>query len=687
MIYTVPRILLRHYKIFLAACITMICAQVSTAQDVLWASKILGYSSEFRPSQFGNEYRAVQILDEPDKLPDVGDSPCAWSPALAESSSEEWVKVGFSRPVKLKQVVIAENFNPGAIIRVYGYDTNGQEFLLEGGSALEARGEKGRLLHVFPAAGLEIIAQAIKIVMLPAKVPGFNQIDAIGITSQKDPVKVSVRVAADAPVGLMKENLGKNINSRAEEVAPVISPDGKTLYFTRSGHRGNTGSPATQDVWYSTLDRSGQWSEAQNIKAPINTIGDNAVTGISADGKTLYLLNTYLSNGSMGGGFSRSFMTSTGWSQPVACNIENYYKLDESNQIEFSVSPKGTVLVMAIHRRDTKGRKDLYRSFLKADGSWSEPVNMGDRINTADVEGSPFLAPDNKTLYFTSFGHRGYGNGDIFITRRLDDTWLNWSKPENLGPGINSGNWDGYFSIPASGEYAYMSSNSSLDGSDDLFRVRLYPSIKPEMVAVVSGAVLNADGGARLKATMLVDNAVTNEVVDTLQYDPATGDYKVLLPLKQNYRITALAEGFLSSTETLDLREERGSVTKKLDIRLVALQPGKKISLKQIFFAQSSPVIDSTSLPELKRIVLLMNKYPAMEIFLEGHTDNQGDFQKNLKLSEDRVNAVKAYLVQKNIAPDRVQVKAWGPSKPIGNNMTEESRKQNRRVEFTILKI
>ena len=113
-------------------------------------------------------------------------------------------------------------------------------------------------------------------------------------------------------------------------------------------------------------------------------------------------------------------------------------------------------------------------------------------VNTAEFESSPFLAADGRTLYFTSAGHAGFGNGDIFVSRRLDDPGDNWSEPENLGPAINTDEWDGYFTIPASGDYAYLSSRAGSLGEDDIFRLKLYPAIKPDPVAIISGQVLDA---------------------------------------------------------------------------------------------------------------------------------------------------------------------------------------------------
>ncbi|WP_207508951.1 OmpA family protein [Telluribacter humicola] len=672
--------------------------QVAVAQQVMWASKVLGYSSEYRPGSYGQEYRASQILGAPNKLPDVGDSPCAWTPSLPNGAAEEWIKVGFAKAIPLRQIAIAENFNQGAISKVYAFDASGKEVLVyeyvpapqtkEGGrnaSSAQVK-EVGGMFNIFPKDSL-FSAIAIKVVLQPNRVSGYNQIDAIGISDDITPIKASISVSPEAPKDLVKENLGKTINSKGQEVAPVISPDGKTLYFTRSKFPANMGSADKQDVWVSTLDNANNWGEAVNISAPINNAGDNAITGISPDGKILYLINVYRPDGTMVTGLSKSFRTRDGWSFPRECRILNHYNDHKKNFTEFAFSPKGNVMLLSVQRRDTEGNKDLYVSFLRPDDTWTEPKNMGNVLNTADYEGSPFIASDNKSLYFTSAGHSGYGNGDIFVSRRLDDTWTNWSEPENLGPSINTPQWDGYFTIPAAGDYAYFSSMENSLGEEDIFRIRLYPEIKPEPVAIISGNVMDAETNALVSSQLVTDIKSTNEEISKITFEPETGEFKLILPLKETYRITASREGFFPVTEEIDLSRETNFRNIRKNLALIPIKEGQRIRLNQIMFAQSSADVVNSSYPELDRIVSMMNKYPTMEILLEGHTDNQGDWQKNVKLSEDRVIEVKKYLIKKGIVHDRIQTKAWGPAKPIASNLIEQTRQWNRRVEFTILKI
>jgi outer membrane protein OmpA-like peptidoglycan-associated protein len=668
-----------------ALCFTLLLTVLITeAQEVQWANKLVGFSSEFQKDNVGQEGHASQVLGRPNTLPPYGDNSCAWSPYNSDSNVEEWIKVGFQSPQKAKQVVVIENFNQGAVTRVFGYDVSGKETLIFENNFTQTT-DIGKMLSI-PITDTALVISAVKIVMNPSKVKGYNQIDAIGITSAARPVFYDVRVSKDAPKEIVKENLGASINSKGQELAPIISPDGKTLFFTRGKYEGNVGQASTQDVWFSHFEDKA-WSTAENMGAPINNSDNNAIVSISTDGRTLFLMNVYRPDGTMAFGLSKSIKTKSGWTRPSECKIDDIYNLDAKNNSEFAISPKGNVLIMAIKRRDTVGDRDLYVSFLKADGSWSKPLNMGVIINTAETESTPFIGTDNRTLYFTSYGHAGYGSGDIFVCRRLDDTWTNWTEPENLGSAINTPKWDGFLSIPASGEYAYVSSKQNAIGEEDIFRFKVYPAMRPDPVAILSGSVLDAETNKPVKSDIVTDLMKDNSNVSKIEYDPETGEYKMIVPVKEAYRLTAPKDGYFSTSEIVDLTKDKKFRDIRKNILLVPIKVGAKLALSNVMFEQSKSELLSQALPDLDQIAAMMLKYPKMEILLEGHTDNQGDFKLNIQLSEDRVCEVQQYLSTKNIEPIRVQTKGWGASKPRANNQTEESRKRNRRVEFTILKM
>ncbi|HEX9955963.1 MAG TPA: OmpA family protein, partial [Fibrella sp.] len=342
-------------------------------------------------------------------------------------------------------------------------------------------------------------------------------------------------------------------------------------------------------------------------------------------------------------------------------------------------------MLLALQRNETEGERDIYVSFRRPDFTWTEPRTLGTVVNTAAEESSPFLAVDNRTLYFTSEGHPGYGNGDIFVTHRLDDTWSNWSTPENLGPAVNTPSWDGYFTIPASGDYAYLSSRANSLGEDDIFRLKLYPAIRPEPVAIVSGQVLDAITKKPVSTEVVSGLLDDNKDFSKVEYDPETGDYKMVLPTQKVYKLSARKEGYFPIIETLDLSRDKRFRDIRRNLYVMPIQPGAKAVLRGVLFKQSEADLLPGSEAELDQLMTLLERYPMMTILVEGHTDNQGEWNLNMKLAEDRVQRVRQYLTTKGVAEKRIQTKAWGPSKPIASNESEEKRRLNRRVEFTIL--
>lgn len=680
-----PSTLLLQFGAFL---LVFFSSEITFAQEkIQWASKVLSFSSErVDASNPGPQYRAIQILGSPNKLPQKGESVCAWSTAGADTYAEEYIKVGFENPVRIKQVSIAENWGAGAVVRVMAYDSTDKEYIIHENKE-DGPTEKGRMWNII-IPQTEYSVYAIKLIVAPAKIPGFNQIDAIGISEIDLPFEAKINLAKDIPKEILKENLGKSVNTKFEEVAPIITPDGKTLFFTRDGHELNAGKYKKQDVWFSTQNGDGTWAEAINLQSPINNENDNAATAISVDGKTVYLINVYLSDGTAKKGLSKSTKKNKEWQFPKEVKIYDFKNLMSTN--EFSISPNGKVLVMSCQRNDSKGEKDLYVSFWNKDDTWTKPLNMGS-INSAETETAPFIAADSKVLYFSSKGFPGFGNNDIFLTRRLDSTWTNWSEPENLGDLINTPKWDGYFSIPASGEYAYLSSEERSFGFNDIFRIKLFPSIKPDPVAIISGTVLNALDKKTISAEVVMellnDSTGTDRIV--AEFDPETGEYKMVVPLKKAYSLNASKKGFISISESLDLTKDRRFREIKKNINLIPVKEGQTMVLNNLFFNQSKFDILPASYPELNRIIELMQEYPTMQVIIEGHTDGSDEnMMLNVKLSQERANEVKKYLEEKGqIDAKRIQTKGWGQSKPIASNATEETRKKNRRVEFTILKL
>lgn len=497
--------------------------------------------------------------------------------------------------------------------------------------------------------------------------------------------KLPINTAPDLFYNDAPENLGPAINTKYEELTPLIAPNGKGLYFSRRYSPSNVGGSSDhQDIYYSSK-YNGEWTDAFNVGEPLNNHGPNAVCAVTPDGNKVLLMNTYDSFGKpKGQGLSMSEKTTTGWSKPIDVKIKGYYNKSLIN--EFMLSNDGKVMIMAVNREDTYGNRDLYVSFNEGNGFWSTPKNMGSVLNTPGVELSPFLASDGVTLYFSSTGHPGFGKNDIFMTKRLDASWTKWSKPQNLGEPLNSIGWDAYYSVPANGEYAYFVSSDNSYGNQDIFKIKLPTDIRPEPVVLVKGYVLNSKTKEPISTKIYYEDLSTGKEVGIAKSDPKTGYYEIILPLHKSYGFYAEKEGFYSVRDNINLTEIKDYQEIERNLYLTPIEVGQTVQLNNVFFYRGQARLQTTSYAELDKLVKMLKENNNIEISLEGHTDNQGNPELNIQLSEDRIIAVKKYLSMNGINEQRITGKGWGGEKPIADNGSELTRRLNRRVEFKITK-
>ncbi len=499
-----------------------------------------------------------------------------------------------------------------------------------------------------------------------------------------------------AQAGKSLENLGSSVNSPYDEQNPLLSPDGKVLFFTRSKHPENVGGKEDlADIWYCTMNVDGSWTPAINLGRPLNDRFPNAVIGFSPDGRYMYLRNYYINDhrNPVQQGISVSKGSSDGWSYPENLTIQ--YFLNKSDHQSISLSADGEIMVMAIESYGTYGAEDIYVSFIQKNGSWSEPKNLGGTINTSYHEMTPHLAPDNKTLYFASNGHDGLGSRDVFSSMRLDDTWRNWTKPSNLGPEINTPGVELSYFTPGAGKYDYVTSTQNSDGYGDINRVNkkeedvldtiLVPETPLEVVDIVEmpfiGTVLSGVDQSPLDAKVLYRVDTDSEDSPTRTAKAISGRFEVALEPGKRYFVEVIAPGFLA--QTLELKAD-GPVDRSFV--LMPIEIGATIRLNHVLFQTGTSLLLDESFQDLDMVVTLMKENPAMEIELSGHTDNRGNSKLNLQLSDDRVKAVERYLVKNGIKPGRISGRGYGGTKPIASNSNEDSRRRNRRVEFTIIK-
>jgi outer membrane protein OmpA-like peptidoglycan-associated protein/Tol biopolymer transport system component len=562
----------------------------------------------------------------------------------------------------------------------------------------------------------------------------------------------------------LPENLGSAVNSEYSELNPVISPDGRTLYFGRKSHpsnrygvKGSETISGSQDIWFS--EKVGDtWSSARRLSEVLNRDQYNTILSISPDGQTILLKGAYVNGTYETRGFSISNKTTGGWSVPVKVDIPGYEQMSKGKNEYAYLSMDGKAILLAFSRKKNSEDDDLYVSFYE-DGRWSRPMDLGESINTKYSETTPFLSADGKTLYFSSDRPGGQGSQDIYLTRRLDDTWQNWRKPQNLGSPINTEEYDAYYSIAAKGDYAYFMSGKASLGKKDIFRLsvesseaagteglspksggkesggkesegkvgnspegmspksggkvgnspegdspqsggnesggrlgnsstRSVTSQESDPVVLLSGTVLNQQTGkVPDNASVTYEDLSTGKALGQAKPDPTTGKYKLVLPYGKNYGITANAKGLIPTSINVDLSTARGRYLEldDRDLSMVPLVKGNTATVNNLFFDLGKAALKPESEPELKRILQVMKENKALVIEISGHTDNTGSDEINNKLSLERANAVKEYLLNGLIESTRIRTKGYGKSKPKADNATEEGRQINRRVEIEIL--
>lgn len=696
----------------LAFLILLQLSAIAFAQEiVVWGSEVVDISSEYSPL----EYSGIQALHKPNVLPGGGDNPNAWRPKSDHKA--DFIMVSFDKPIRAKQVAIAESENPGAVTKVYAYDGDYNEYTL---FELTPRviPLKSRLLNLF-FENTPYDIHAIKVVIDGDAVPGYNAIDAIGISASNLPISVLINLAPGIAQGVAPDKLGPNVNSQYVEHSPVISPDGMRLYFSRRYHPDNVGGiDDVEDIWYSEMNpETGDWLPAKNIGEPLNTKGPNFISSITMiEGEEVLILgNRYGKKGRMYSGVSMSKRNGAVFAKPESIVIENDYNY--SPKVDYFLAPDGKAMLVSAERDDSYGGRDLYVTFQN-ESIWSAPKNLGIGVNTASDDFSPFLGIDGRTLYFSTSGISGYGGADIFVTMRLDSTWENWSDPENLGSSVNSEGDDQYFSIPNSGRNIYFS-RGDVDDNTDIFQFKADdifidknsplmaslghltgPDISPVAAltenndpkaaidrgffATISGRVTDESGGAVAGAPVVIERLPDGVDVGETTTDE-DGNFELTVRDGARYGIMAKKEGYLSSNQNFDFNDITKNENVTSNLQLSKKQTGVSIVLNNIFFDLENAELKTSSYPELHRILEYLKGGDIEKIEISGHTDTTGSPDYNQNLSERRANAVYAFFITNGIEKEKIRPVGYGETKPLYPNDTRGNREKNRRVEFKIL--
>lgn len=530
------------------------------------------------------------------------------------------------------------------------------------------------------------------------------------------------------PVRVWIDNMGAAVNSEYPEYGMIMTADASEIFFTsrRPTTTGGDKDPFIneffEDVYTSHKKDNGKWSKSTNVGSPINTKGHDAAVALNPDGSRMVVYIDDKGDGNL----YESKREGSEWSKPKIFNKEISGPYHEPS---CWYSSDGKLLYFVSDRpeggKGAPAHKDIFVATWNADKEeYRDVKRLPDNVNTKYDEDGIFLHPDGKTLYFSSQGHNSMGGYDVFRTvKQADGTW---SEPENMGYPINTPDDDVFFVVAANGRDAYMTSfREDGFGDKDLYKVTLLGAekepmllaedvplatldvpmtskalepkveIKKSQVAILKGVIRDDETKDPLEASIeLVDNE-TNEVIAEFKSNEKNGRFLVSLPAGKNYGIAVKADDYLFHSENFDVTQDSDyqEVEKNIDLKKVSV--GSVIVLRNIFFDLDKYTLRDESQNELDRLTKLLNDNPKLKIEISGHTDTRGSASYNKKLSENRAKTVVDYLVDKGIKANRLEYKGYGLEQPIrtdaeikqlrSKRAIEDAHQENRRTEFKVL--
>jgi OmpA-OmpF porin, OOP family len=347
--------------------------------------------------------------------------------------------------------------------------------------------------------------------------------------------------------------MDKTVNTFRHEAAPVVSPDGKTLYFFVQNHPDNTfGKDDTQDIWVSRKDEQGVWSPAEHLSSPFNIHPSNQVFTILPDG------NIFIKGGKSKGEKGFSIANSRGL---VELDVRDFKKMNQGRFYGATMSADKKHIIIYFSERENSPISDLYASHLQGDGSYSQPLKM--KLSTNMDEVGPFIGPDQKTLFFGSARQAPgrQGGVDIYKCTRLDDTWLNWSEPVNLGKPINTAALDFYFTMDSDGNIFTSRANKALEGA----QLDLYMLVPKTFGITLAGNVYNQRTNDPLQANVEI-KLVQGDALK-LRSNPS-GKFESKIPEVSGYALTASLDGFLPASTSVKIPVIYSDTTIYVDIPL-----------------------------------------------------------------------------------------------------------------------
>ena len=510
------------------------------------------------------------------------------------------------------------------------------------------------------------------------------------------------------PVRAWVDNIPE-LSTTEDDYAPSISVDGSEIILSSNrpnGHNTNVVGEYDHDIYTSTLS-DGKWSKPQQIKGKVNSNVDDISNNLSFDG-TKMLFHREIDGQC---DIYETKLSGVEWTDPVM--LPGVISTNRSNEKFGAYSSDGWSVYFARDNENrSSGTEIMSSTMLNKMVKDYKIATPHPNVNSKFNDGPIYLHIDNETMYIASEGHESMGGYDIFISKKEQGQW---GKPVNMGYPINTPYDDFFFASTANGKFAYIASNRAggaggydiykvtfwgpeknpVFGTEDYLLASVAMPVKDNQIeasvavnrksfTVFKGTTIDAISRKPVQAEIeIIDNS-NGKIIETITTNSATGKFLITLESGKNYGIAVKAEGYLFHSENFDLPSGSADnlVNKVIELKNIAV--GSKIALRNIFFDTGKSNLRAESNAELDRLVKLMKDVPKLKIEISGHTDNTGSASTNETLSQQRADAVVAYLKTKGIDASRMTSRGYGSAQPVASNNNESGRQENRRTEFEI---
>ncbi|MFD2720204.1 OmpA family protein [Hymenobacter monticola] len=489
------------------------------------------------------------------------------------------------------------------------------------------------------------------------------------------------------PVGEAPVALPSPMNAFKFQYFPALTADNRFLLFT-----GRPAASSGEDLYVSRQSKDGSLGAPVPISPAINSSYNEGAGSISGDGKTLVFASCDRPKAIGNCDLYISRRTGNNWSTPV--NLGTNVNSTEWDS-QPSLSADGRTLYFTSTRRGGQGQEDIYVSTLQPDGTWSMAQNVGTPVNTAGKDMAPFIHASGTTLYYVTDGLVGMGGLDVFRCEKNANG--SWSEPRNLGYPLNTFENEASLFITSDNQKGFCSRTKASDEPPGGYRlarerpVELFSFAVPapvkarETSTYTQGRVFDANTKKPLKAEVKLYDLDTDVLTQFVTSDPEYGDYTVVLNEGHHYAMYASADKYLLKSLSFDYSNQHTFDPLALDIYLEPVRSGRSVVLNNLFFDTNKYDLKPQSRTELNRLIEFMRQYRDVQIEVSGYTDNVGSPEANIQLSQRRAQSVVEYLSSHGVSSNRLRSKGYGEGHPLVANDTEAHRQLNRRIELHIL--